>query len=195
MTSLAVTDGRRIELVHGDITTERLDAVANAANEALRGGGGVDGAIHRAAGPGMLEELEARYPDGTPTGSAVATAGHGLPARWVLHAVGPIWQGGGMREEINLRRCYERILEEALLDAAYRSCLRLADELGARSVGFPAISMGIYGYPAEDGARVAVNAVADHLHGDTEIELVRFVLFSDETYGHFADAVAAAAES
>ena len=182
MTSLAVTDGRRIELVHGDITTERLDAVANAANEALRGGGGVDGAIHRAAGPGMLEELEARYPDGTPTGSAVATAGHGLPARWVLHAVGPIWQGGEHGEE-------------ALLDAAYRSCLRLAEELGARTVGFPAISMGIYGYPAEDGARVAVNAVADHLHGDTEIELVRFVLFSDETYGHFADAVAATAES
>ena len=143
MTSLAVTDGRRIELVHGDITTERLDAVANAANEALRGGGGVDGAIHRAAGPGMLEELRARYPDGTPTGSAVATAGHDLPARWVLHAVGPIWQGGDHDEE-------------ALLDAAYRSCLRLADELGARSVGFPAISMGIYGYPAADGARVAV---------------------------------------
>src|SRR6185436_3687222 len=99
MTSLAVTDGRRIELVHDDITTERLDAIANAANEALRGGGGVDGAIHRAAGPGMLEELEARYPDGTPTGSAVATAGHGLPARWVLHAVGPIWQGGEHGEE------------------------------------------------------------------------------------------------
>ena len=182
MTSLAVTDGRRIELVHGDITTERLDAVANAANEALRGGGGVDGAIHRAAGPGMLEELMQRYPDGTPTGSAVATAGHDLPARWVLHAVGPVWQGGDHDEE-------------ALLDAAYRSCLRLADELGARSVGFPAISMGIYGYPAEDGARVAVRAVADHLRGETEIELVRFVLFSDETYGHFADAVAAAAES
>ena len=105
MTSLAVTDGRRIELVHGDITTERLDAVANAANEALRGGGGVDGAIHRAAGPGMLEELRQRYPDGTPTGSAVATAGHDLPARWVLHAVGPIWQGGDHDEE-------------ALLDAA-----------------------------------------------------------------------------
>jgi O-acetyl-ADP-ribose deacetylase len=181
MTTLAVADGRRIELVHGDITTERLDAIANAANEALRGGGGVDGAIHRAAGPGMLDELRQRYPDGTPTGSAVATGGHELPARWVLHAVGPVWQGGDHDEE-------------ALLDAAYRSCLRLADELGARSVAFPAISMGIYGYPAEDGARVAVDAVADHLRGDTQIELVRFVLFSDETYDHFANAVTAASE-
>jgi len=181
MTTLGVADGRRIELVHGDITTERLDAIANAANEALRGGGGVDGAIHRAAGPGMLEELRQRYPDGTPTGSAVATGGHELPARWVLHAVGPVWQGGDHGEE-------------ALLDAAYRSCLHLADELGARSVAFPAISMGIYGYPAEDGARVAVDAVADHLRGDTQIELVRFVLFSDETYDHFANAVTAAAE-
>ena len=177
MTSLTVADGRRIELVLGDITTEELDAIANAANEALRGGGSVDGAIHRAAGPGMLEELRQRYPDGTPTGTAVATGGHDLPARWVLHAVGPIWRGGGQREE-------------ALLESAYRSCLRLADELGARSVGFPAISMGIYGYPAADGARVAVRTVADHLRGETGIELVRFVLFSDETFEHFATALA-----
>ena len=168
-----------IVLVRGDITEQDVDAVVNAANSSLLGGGGVDGAIHRAAGPGMLEELRRRYPDGTPTGSAVETGGHDLPARWVLHAVGPIWEGGDHDEE-------------ALLDSAYRSCLRLADELGARSVGFPAISMGIYGYPAEDGARVALAAVADHLRGETEIELVRFVLFSDETYGHFAAAVEAA---
>jgi O-acetyl-ADP-ribose deacetylase len=177
MSSLAVADGRRIELAHGDITTERLDAVANAANQALRGGGGVDGAIHRAAGPGLLEELRRRFPDGTPTGTAVATDGHDLPARWVLHAVGPVWRGGDHEEE-------------SLLEGAYRSCLRLADELGARSVGFPAISMGIYGYPADEGARVAMRTVADHLRGETRIELVRFVLFSDETYGHFADALA-----
>jgi O-acetyl-ADP-ribose deacetylase (regulator of RNase III) len=177
MTSLAISDGRRIELVHGDITTEQLDAVANAANEALRGGGGVDGAIHRAAGPGLLEELRQRYPDGTPTGTAVETAGHDLPARWILHAIGPVWRGGGHGEE-------------GLLDGAYRSCLRLADELGARSVGFPAISMGIYGYPTADGARVAVRAVADHLRGETGVELVRFVLFSDETYDHFESALA-----
>jgi O-acetyl-ADP-ribose deacetylase len=178
MSSLVVREGRRIELVQGDITTERLDAVANAANAALRGGGGVDGAIHRAAGPGLLDELRARFPDGTPTGTAVATAGHGLPARWVLHAVGPVWRGGGEGEE-------------TLLEGAYRSCLRLADELRARSVGFPAISMGIYGYPADQGARVAVEAVAGHLRGETGIELVRFVLFSDETYGHFAEALEA----
>jgi O-acetyl-ADP-ribose deacetylase (regulator of RNase III) len=177
MSSLTVADGRRIELVHGDITTEQLDAIANAANEALRGGGGVDGAIHRAAGPGMVDELRQRYPDGTPTGTAVATAGHDLPARWVLHAVGPIWRGGDQGEE-------------ALLEGAYRSCLRLADELGASSVGFPAISMGIYGYPTADGARVALRTVAEHLRGGTGIELVRFVLFSDETFEHFASALA-----
>jgi O-acetyl-ADP-ribose deacetylase len=178
MSSLQVTDVRRIELVQGDITTEQLDAIANAANAALRGGGGVDGAIHRAAGPAMLEELRRRYPDGTPTGTAVATDAYDLPARWVLHAVGPVWNGGEQDEE-------------ALLEGAYRACLRLADELGARGVGFPAISMGIYGYPADEGARVALRAVADHLRGETGVELARFVLFSDETYGHFADALRA----
>ena len=166
----------RLELVRGDIARERLDAIANAANSALRGGGGVDGAIHRAAGPGLLDELRRRYPDGTPTGTAVATAGHSLPARWILHAVGPVWRGGDHGEE-------------ELLAGAYRSCLRLADELGARSVAFPAISMGIYGYPTPDGARVAVRTVTEHLTGGTDLELVRFVLFSDETYQMFADAL------
>ena len=165
-----------IELVLGDITHERVDAVANAANEALRGGGGVDGAIHRAAGPGLLEELRRRYPDGTPTGTAVATEAHDLPARWVLHAVGPIWRGGSDGEPDQLA-------------GAYRSSLQLADELGARSVAFPAISMGIYGYPPPDGARVAVRTVAEHLGGATQVELVRFVLFSEETYDLFADAL------
>jgi O-acetyl-ADP-ribose deacetylase len=167
----------RIQLVLGDITRERVDAIANAANEALRGGGGVDGAIHRAAGPGLLDELRRRYPDGTPTGTAVATDAHDLPSRWVLHAVGPVWRGGGHGEE-------------ELLAGAYRSCMRLADELGARTVAFPAISMGIYGYPPPDGARVAVRSVADHLRGDTRIEVARFVLFSEETYDLFADALA-----
>jgi O-acetyl-ADP-ribose deacetylase (regulator of RNase III) len=169
----------RVELTRGDITTERVDAIANAANGALRGGGGVDGAIHRAAGPRLLDELRRRYPDGTPTGTAVATDGHDLPARWVLHAVGPIWRGGAQGEE-------------ELLAGAYRSCLVLADELGARSVAFPAISMGIYGYPTDDGARVAVRTVAAHLEGETKVELARFVLFSDETYEHFVAALAEA---
>ena len=169
-------DGRRVELRRGDITRERVDAIANAANAALRGGGGVDGAIHRAAGPGLLRELRDRYPDGTPTGTAVATAGHELPARWVLHAVGPIWRGGHHGEE-------------ALLGDAYRAALRVADELGARSVAFPAISMGIYAYPPPDGARVALRAVIEHLRGATGIELVRFVLFSDDTDAVFREAL------
>ena len=178
MTTIELRIGNaRLELVHGDITRQEVDAIANAANGALRGGGGVDGAIHRAAGPGLLEELRRRYPDGTPTGTAVATEGHRLPARWVLHAVGPIWRGGSHGEE-------------RLLAGAYRSCLRLADELGARSVAFPAISMGIYGYPPHPGARVAIGTVAEHLAGTTEIDLVRFVLFSDDTYDRFADALA-----
>jgi O-acetyl-ADP-ribose deacetylase len=169
-------EGRRLELRRGDITREAVDAIANAANAALRGGGGVDGAIHRAAGPGLLRELRERYPDGTPTGTAVATAGHELPARWVLHAVGPVWRGGDHGEE-------------RLLADAYRSCLRLADELGARTVAFPAISMGIYGYPPPDGARVALTTVVAHLRGSTGVEVVRFVLFSDDTEAVFRDAL------
>jgi O-acetyl-ADP-ribose deacetylase (regulator of RNase III) len=170
-----------IELVQGDITLQYVDAIANAANSGLRGGGGVDGAIHRASGPGLLGELRDRYPDGTPTGTAVATAGHGLAARWVLHAVGPMWRGGSHGEE-------------ELLADAYRACLRLADDLGARSVALPAISMGIYGYPPPEGAAVALRAVAAHLRGETRIEVVRFVLFSDDTYELFARALASVAE-
>jgi O-acetyl-ADP-ribose deacetylase len=175
--TLTVRGKRRLELELGDITRAHVDAIANAANEALRGGGGVDGAIHRAAGPGLLTELRERYPNGTPTGTAVETAGHDLPARWILHAVGPIWRGGEHGEE-------------ELLAGAYRSCLRLADQLGAKSVAFPAISMGIYGYPGPEGARVATTTVVSHLQGDTPIEVVRFVLFSDETHDLFARAAA-----
>lgn len=176
MTASREINGRRLELTRGDITLERVDAIGNAANTALRGGGGVDGAIHRAAGPGLLAELRRRYPDGTPTGTAVATGGHHLPARWVLHAVGPVWRGGTHGEE-------ER------LAGAYRSSLHLADELDLRSVAFPAISMGIYGYPPEEGARVAVRTVAAHLGGQTQLQLVRFVLFSDDTHDLFEAAL------
>ncbi len=176
MTAIEV-GGRRLEIEHGDITRQDVDAIGNAANAALRGGGGVDGAIHRAAGPGLLDELRDRYPEGTPTGTAVATSGHRLPARWVLHAVGPIWRGGGHGEAEQLA-------------GAYRSSLRVADELGARSVAFPAISMGIYGYPGPDGASIAVATVIAHLEGQTNLELVRFVMFSDETHRLFEDALA-----
>ena len=174
--SLSIGDAV-IELVIGDITREAVDAIANAANEALRGGGGVDGAIHRAAGPGLLEELRERYPDGAPTGTAVATGAHDLPSRWILHAVGPIWRGGTHGEAEQL-------------GGAYRSCLRLAVELGARSVAFPAISMGIYGYPPHLATRIALTAVADHLREAGAPERVRFVLFSEDTYARFADALA-----
>jgi O-acetyl-ADP-ribose deacetylase (regulator of RNase III) len=174
-TSVSI-NGATLELVTGDITTTPVDAIANAANASLRGGGGVDGAIHRAAGPGLLAELRRRYPDGTPTGTAVATDAHDLPARHVLHAVGPIWRGGSQGED-------------QLLADAYRACLNLADELDASSVAFPAISMGIYGYPPHLAARVALSAVADHLAEVGTPRLVRFVLYSDETYSRFADAL------
>ena len=178
MTSTSISIGDAVvELVIGDITSETVDAIANAANEALRGGGGVDGAIHRAAGPGLLAELQERYPNGTPTGTAVATGAHDLPARWVLHAVGPVWRGGSQGEAEQLA-------------GAYRSCLRLAVELGARSVAFPAISMGIYGYPPHPAARIALATVAGHLREAGAPALVRFVLFSEETYQRFADALA-----
>jgi O-acetyl-ADP-ribose deacetylase (regulator of RNase III) len=165
-----------VELVIGDITQQAVDAIGNAANAALRGGGGVDGAIHRAAGPGLLDELGRRYPRGTPTGTAAETSAHGLSARWILHAVGPVWRGGSHDEAEHLA-------------GAYRSCLRLCDQLGARSLALPAISMGIYGYPATEGARTAMRTVAEHLRGDTSLEVVRFVLFSEETHAHFAAAL------
>jgi len=170
-------NGRRLELETGDITRQRVDAIANAANAGLRGGGGVDGAIHRAAGRTLFDELVHRYPNGTPTGTAAETSGHGLAARWILHAVGPVWRGGGRGEAEHLA-------------GAYRSCLALCDQLGARSVAFPAISMGVYGYPGPEVARIAVRTVAEHLGGDTSLELVRFVLYSDETRALFDAALA-----
>jgi O-acetyl-ADP-ribose deacetylase (regulator of RNase III) len=168
-------DGHRLELVSGDITTQAVDAIGNAANSALRGGGGVDGAIHRAAGPDLMEELRRRYPQGTLTGGAVETSGHRLASRWIFHAVGPVWRGGGHDEASQLA-------------AAYRSCLRLADALGARSLALPAISMGVYGYPADEAARIALQTVVEHLRGETPLELVRFVL-RDATWQAFSAAV------
>jgi O-acetyl-ADP-ribose deacetylase len=168
-----------IELAKGDITTIEVDAIVNAANSALASGGGVDGAIHRAAGPELMVELGARY-RGCPTGSAVITAsgrlaGHGV--RHVIHAVGPVWRGGGSDEE-------------RLLRSAYLTSLRLAGEAGARSVAFPAISCGIYGYPPDQGARVALDAVRDGLEATPSVERAVFVLFSGDTFAAFADAMA-----
>lgn len=184
MTSAALVIGRgRLELIEGDITQEAVDAIGNAANERLRGGGGVDGAIHAAAGPGLLDELRRLYPDGTPTGTAVATEGHALPARWVIHAVGPIWRGGGHGEA-------------ALLAGAYRCSLEVARDLGARTLALPAISMGVYGYPAAEASAIAVASVAEHLRLTSDeangLELVRFVL-RPATWNVFAAALDRAA--
>ncbi len=168
--------GRRVvALVQGDITRVAADAIVNAANSALRGGGGVDGAIHRAGGASIMSELRSRY-DGCPTGGAVATGAGELPARWVIHAVGPRWAGG-------------RHGERELLASAYREALARADELGARSVTFPAISCGIYGYPLPEGATVALTTVGEHLMGQTSVERATFVLHSDETYEAFRAAL------
>lgn len=165
----------RIELVVGDITRVAADAIVNAANSSLAGGGGVDGAIHRAGGPGVMADLERRYGRirHCPTGSAVVGDAGSLPARWVIHAVGPVWRGGGDGEP-------------ELLANAYATSIRLAAELGARTVTLPAISCGIYGYPVPLAARVAIEAVGSALESAPSIELATFVLFSQHTYDAFA---------
>jgi O-acetyl-ADP-ribose deacetylase (regulator of RNase III) len=168
-----------IVLVKGDITEQQVDAIVNAANPTLLGGGGVDGAIHRRGGPAILEEcrrLRATcYPDGLPVGKAVATTAGRLPARWVIHTVGPVYSP---RED-----------RSAQLAACFRSALGVADELGARTVAFPAISTGAYGYPVEEAARVAIRAVRET---PTAVEEVRFVLFDDRAYRAFEQALAEA---
>jgi O-acetyl-ADP-ribose deacetylase (regulator of RNase III) len=167
-----------LALVVGDITTIAADAIVNAANSALMGGGGVDGAIHRQGGPAIMAELRARYPSGMPTGTAVATGAGNLPARWVIHAVGPVWAGGGHGEREQLA-------------SAYRSALAVAAGLGARTVNVPAISAGIYGYPLAEAAEVAVGTVADVLRSDPgSIERATFVLRT-QTIDAFRRALAA----
>jgi O-acetyl-ADP-ribose deacetylase (regulator of RNase III) len=167
-----------LSLARGDITTIAADAIGNAANAALAGGGGVDGAIHAAGGSAILAELRERYPHGTPTGTAVATGAGRLPARWVVHAVGPAWQGGGRDEA--------RLLAEA-----YRAAVRLAAALGARTLTMPAISAGIYGYPLEEAAAIAVGTVADELRRASPLQRITFVLFSGDTFAAFERALAA----
>ncbi len=154
----------RIEAMEGDITEQDVDAVVNAANEHLAGGGGVDGAIHRAAGRAELQKA-CRELGRCPTGDAKATPGFGLRARWIIHAVGPRYRDG-------------RHGEAELLASAYRRSLEVADELGARSVAFPAISTGIYGYPREEAARIAVKTIRETR---TDVELVRLVAFDRAT--------------
>ncbi|MDO5631428.1 MAG: O-acetyl-ADP-ribose deacetylase [Paracoccus sp. (in: a-proteobacteria)] len=147
-----------IRVWQGDITTLTVDAIVNAANESLLGGGGVDGAIHRAAGPGLLAEC--RKIGGCPTGQARITGGHNLPARHVIHTVGPVWHGGGQGEA-------------ALLASAYRSSLKVARQAGLRSIAFPAISTGVYRFPPDQAARIAVETIRAHGEG-LEVTLVAF---------------------
>src|SRR3954468_7475197 len=162
-----------IEAVQGDITAQEVDAVVNAANQALAGGGGVDGAIHRAAGHRELQEA-CQALGGCPTGDAKATPGFRLPARWIIHAVGPRGRGGDKGEAEDLGSCYRRSLE-------------VADELGAKSVAFPAISTGIYGYPADEEGSIGVETV---MSTPTQVELVRLVAFDDATKRRYEDLLA-----
>jgi len=168
----------RIELVTGDITTERVDVIVNAANSSLLGGGGVDGAIHRKGGPAILaacRELRAGHlGKGLPAGQAVATTAGNLPARWVIHTVGPVWSATDDRS--------------AVLSSAYRESLLVAEELGATSVAFPAVSAGVYGWPMADAARIAVETV--RAHDAHSVREVRFVLFGPEAYAAFTAALA-----
>jgi O-acetyl-ADP-ribose deacetylase len=166
----------RIEIIIGDITEQHVDAIVNAARETLLGGGGVDGAIHRAAGPELLEEC--RTIGGCPTGEARITRAYNLPAKWVIHTVGPVWQGGGHNEDNLLGQCY-------------RYSLALAKKVGARTVAFPSISTGAYGFPVERAADIAIKEIAAFLGGNSEIEQVTMVCFSGDTYNAYKRALEA----
>ncbi len=156
-----------LEVVQGDITLQNTEAIGNAANSALAGGGGVDGAIHQAGGPSIMSELKTRY-KGCPTGSAVITGGGNLKAKFVIHAVGPRYSGSPKDPE--------------LLAGAYRKSLELCAQNKISSIAFPSISTGIYGYPVEEASRIALKTVMDYLKNHPEIKLVRFVLFDSRTF-------------
>ncbi len=162
-----------LELKQGDITLQEVDAIVNAANSRLAGGGGVDGAIHRRGGPTIMAETDKRYPQGCPTGSAVISTAGNLPAKYVIHAVGPVWSGGGRGES-------------ELLGSAHRRCLELAVEHDCRSIAFPALSTGAYRYPIDQAAHTAISTAIDFLKEHGRPELVRFMLFDSVAYKAFA---------
>ena len=167
---------KRIEAILGDITRQKVDAIVNAANTSLLGGGGVDGAIHRAAGPELLEECRTLH--GCRTGEAKITKGYRLPAKYVIHTPGPVWHGGTSGEPEKLASCY-------------RSCLRLASENGCRTVDFPSISTGVYHFPLDRAAAIAVAEIAAYLKEHPELERVRMVCFDERTKGFYDAAIAA----
>ena len=170
----AIVHQSTLEIVQGDITKQDTEAIGNAANSALVGGGGVDGAIHRAGGPTLMPELRAKY-KGCPTGSAVITGGGNLKAKYVIHAVGPRYSGSPKDRE--------------LLSSAYRKSLELCTLNKISSVAFPSISTGIYGYPVEEASQIALKTVMDYLKEHPDIKLVRFVLFDSKTYSVYKEAL------
>jgi O-acetyl-ADP-ribose deacetylase (regulator of RNase III) len=167
-----------VEIAQGDITQQDIEAIGNAANSALAGGGGVDGAIHRAGGPSIMSELKAKY-KGCPTGSAVITGGGNLKAKYVIHAVGPRYSGS--------------LKDPELLSGAYRKSLELCSQNKISSIAFPSISTGIYGYPVEEASKIALKTVADYLNDHPEIKLVRFVLFDSKTFDVYKESLKAIA--
>ena len=163
-----------IEIIRGDITQQAVDAIVNAANCSLLGGGGVDGAIHRAAGPELLAECRTLH--GCETGKAKITKAYRLPARYVIHTPGPVWHGGSHGEAELLRSCY-------------RSCLELASEYGCETVDFPSISTGVYHFPLDKASRIAIGAIAEYLREHGEIKRVRMVCFDENTQRHYRAAL------
>ena len=162
-----------LQLTRGDITDVEADAIVNAANSSLMGGGGVDGAIHHKGGPTILEECkrirETEWPDGLPTGKAVITSGGNLKAKYVIHTVGPVWLGGFH-------------VEAELLKQAYRNSLKIATAQGLKTIAFPSISTGAYGYPIEDASQIALRSVKDYLEKEDKLEKVIFILFSENDF-------------
>jgi O-acetyl-ADP-ribose deacetylase len=165
----------RFKIIQGDITKQEVDAIVNAANTTLLGGGGVDGAIHRGAGPHLLAEC--KQLGGCRPGEAKKTQGYDLPAKWVIHTVGPIWQGGGQNEE-------------QLLASCYRNALDLAVELGVKTIAFPSISTGVYGFPVDKAAKIAVREITNYLKSDQFMQQIFMVAFDTNTYQAYDKAAA-----